>query len=95
MVYRLVDIDADEEGLGVEDLSDQQLAAGLLRPIPRLQTFFDRDGVRPSYQPTLPVKLDHRGSRLLKRYLDQGRCDIGAHPHIWSTARTVEGTPES
>lgn len=85
MAYLLVNIDTEEEGLFSERYPTGNWQLGHLRELPGLQAIFDRWGVRPTYMVTSPVALDPDGSACLKRFLDDGRCDIGGHLHPWAT----------
>ncbi|MBP7937172.1 MAG: hypothetical protein KA354_21215 [Phycisphaerae bacterium] len=85
MVWLLVNVDTEEEGLWGSTFPTSDWRLEHLAELPRLQALFDRYGVRPSYQVTSPVVQDDRASGLLQDYLDGGRCDIGAHLHTWST----------
>jgi hypothetical protein len=85
MAYLLVNIDTEEEGLWSGTLPTSNWKLDHLAELPRMQSIFDRYGVRPSYQLTSPVINDPRGGDLLQHLFAEGRCDIGAHPHPWST----------
>lgn len=85
MTWLLVNIDTEEEGLFGQHYPTDNWRLDHLRELPRLQAIFDRYRVRPTYQVTTPVVLDEPGSEILKRFLDEGRCDIGGHLHPWST----------
>ncbi len=51
----------------------------------RLHDFFARHGVRPTYVVTWPVARDPESAGTLRRLLDRGDCEIGAHHHAWET----------
>ena len=85
MACLLVNIDTEEEGLWSSTFPTSNWRLDHLAELPRLQAIFDRYGVRPSYQLTSPVVHDRHGSDLLENFHEEGRCDIGAHPHPWST----------
>src|SRR6185503_5309217 len=51
----------------------------------RLHEFFARHGVRPTYVITYPVARDERSAATLRRLLDRGDTEIGAHHHVWET----------
>jgi len=55
-----------------------------------LHDFFIRHGVRPTYVVTHPVATDPRSAEVLRRLLDQGHCEIGAHHHAWETPPCTE-----
>jgi hypothetical protein len=56
-----------------------------LYALPRLHALFARHGVRPTYVITHPVAADPRSADVLRRLLDGGDCEIGAHHHAWET----------
>ena len=85
MARLLVSIDTEEEGLFGKDYPTRDWRVGHLAELPWLQSIFDHFGVRPTYQVTTPVIMDDVGSDCLAQFLDQGRCDIGAHLHPWAT----------
>jgi hypothetical protein len=51
----------------------------------RLHEFFARYGVRPTYVVTYPVARDPRSAEVLRRLVNGGDCEIGAHHHAWET----------
>jgi peptidoglycan/xylan/chitin deacetylase (PgdA/CDA1 family) len=53
--------------------------------LPRLHALFARHSVRPTYVITHPVAADPRSADVLRRLLDAGDCEIGAHHHAWET----------
>jgi hypothetical protein len=50
-----------------------------------LQELFDEYDVRPTYLITYPVATHPRSVEILKRILDEGKCEIGMHCHPWNT----------
>jgi len=90
MPHLLVSIDTEEEGLFGSHYPTGNWQVGHLAELPRLQSLLDRFGVRPTYQVTTPVVRDRLGSGYLKQFLDEGRCDIGAHLHPWATEPVAE-----
>lgn len=85
MAYLLVNIDTEEEGLFGDSYPTRKWRLKHLAELPRLQSVFDAHQVRPTYQVTTPVVKNKRGSAILERFLQDGRCDIGGHLHPWST----------
>lgn len=53
--------------------------------VERAQAVFDRRGVRPCYLVSHPVAMDDRAASVLRGWLREGRCEIGAHLHPWVT----------
>jgi hypothetical protein len=51
----------------------------------RAQTVFRRHGVVPTYVVDYPVAADAQAAATLRRFADNGDCDIGAHLHPWVT----------
>jgi hypothetical protein len=56
-----------------------------LYALPVLHALFARHGVRPTYVITHPVATDPRSAEVLRRLLEGGDCEIGAHHHAWET----------
>ncbi len=56
-----------------------------IRALPRLQKLCDRHGIVPTYLVTWAVASDAESRDILQSLLAQGRCEIGAHLHAWST----------
>lgn len=56
-----------------------------MRHIGRAQTLFDRYELKPTYVIDYPVAHQPEGHALLREYLDEDRCTIGAHLHPWVT----------
>ncbi len=63
----------DPASTAVENIAFQHLA----------QDVFDRHGVRPTYVMDYPVASTPAAVAVLKGFLQDGRCDIGAHLHPW------------
>ncbi len=53
--------------------------------LPRLHDFFARHAIQPTYVITYPVACDGRSAEVLRRLLERGDCEIGAHHHAWET----------
>lgn len=49
------------------------------------QAVFDRHAVRPCYLASYPVVVDDEAAALLRGWLAQDRCTVGAHLHPWVT----------
>lgn len=52
---------------------------------PLAQEVFDRHGVVPTYAVDYPVANTPEAAAVLRGFMAQGRCDIGAHLHPWVT----------
>ncbi len=79
----VITIDTEEDNWGEYDLSIYSLRN--LERIGRIQEIFDRFGVTPTYLVTYPVATDKAASALLRKIMEDGRCEIGAHCHPWNT----------
>jgi hypothetical protein len=51
---------------------------------------FDRFGIVPTYMCDWPVTTSPASAATLRRLMDEGRCDIGAHLHPWVSPPYVE-----
>lgn len=82
-MYFAVTIDTEEDNWGEYDRSS--FSVENLRRIPRLQRMFDERGVRPTYLISYPVASSDLGVQTLRPIMDDGRCEVGTHPHPWNT----------
>ena len=76
-------VDTEEEFDWNAPYSRANTAVSAMRHIGRVQTIFDRFGVRPTYVIDYPVASQPEGYQPLLEIAAQGRCDIGAHVHPW------------
>ena len=53
--------------------------------LPALDDLFRRCGARPAYLITYPVAVDGRSADTIRRLIERGTCEIGAHHHVWET----------
>lgn len=53
--------------------------------INKLQALFDEFRVTPTYLVSYPVAANPESVALLRRILEDGRCEIGMHCHPWNT----------
>lgn len=53
--------------------------------VERAQAVFDRHGIRPCYLASYPVVMDDRAASVLRGWVRDGRCEVGAHLHPWVT----------
>jgi len=63
----------DAASTATENISHQVLA----------QDVFDRHGVVPTYVIDYPVASSDPARAVLRRFAEEGRCEIGAHLHPW------------
>ncbi len=79
--------------VGIDTESDNQWDAGARRhptfeniyALPSLHALFARHRVKPTYLITHPVACDGPSAAILREFLAQGGCEIGAHHHAWET----------
>lgn len=51
--------------------------------LPEAQAMFDQLGVRPTYVVDHPIASTPAASDILRGFLREGRCEVGAHLHPW------------
>ena len=56
---------------------------------PLSQAVLDEHGVVPTYVVDYPVASTPAAVTVLRRFLEQGRCEIGAHLHPWVNPPTI------
>lgn len=61
-----------------------------IRELPRAHELFARHAMRPSYLVSHRVATDREASATLRRLLEGGDCEIGAHCHPWETPPYIE-----
>jgi hypothetical protein len=84
MTYLLVGIDTEGDNQwDVAARANQRFEN--IYALPALHARFARHGVRPTYVVTHPVATDGRSAEVLRRLLEGGDCEIGAHHHAWET----------
>ena len=93
-MFLAITIDVEED-----NWSDYNSAPVLsnIGKLTELQTVFDNYNVKPTYLISYPVATDKNSISILRKILDQGRCEIGAHLHPWNTPpfeeeKTVKNT---
>ena len=81
-MYLAITIDVEED-----NWSDYNSAPVLsnIGKLTELQTVFDKYYVKPTYLISYPVATDKNSIFILRKILDQGRCEIGTHLHPWNT----------
>lgn len=81
-MYLAITIDTEED-----NWSDYESAPALsnIEKLPELQTLFDKYGMKPTYLVSYPVAADKNSVSVLRRIMEDGRCEIGAHLHPWNT----------
>lgn len=79
----VVTIDTEEDQWGGS--SHDGFSFKNIERIPSLQCLFDKYDVIPTYLITYPVAKDENSVKILRRIFDDGKCEIGTHPHSWNT----------
>jgi peptidoglycan/xylan/chitin deacetylase (PgdA/CDA1 family) len=82
-MYLIVTIDTEEDNWGEYNHSEYSLSN--IERIPYLQELFDEFDIKPTYLITYPVATNERYISILKKIMDEGKCEIGAHCHPWNT----------
>jgi hypothetical protein len=83
-------IDTEEEFDWGAPLSRASTSVKHLRFLSRIQSLFDRYGVRPTYVIDFPVASQADGYEPLRELVASNRCRVGAHLHPWVTPPHVE-----
>ncbi len=79
----IVVIDTEEEFDWSADPDRDANQVTAMEHIERAQSIFREYGIRPCYVVDYPVATQPEGNQLLKKYLQQGQCEIGVHLHPW------------
>lgn len=79
----IVTIDTEEDNWEHYSATDNPVEN--IRKIVRLQSLFDMFGVKPTYLITYPVATNPTSVEILKKILEDGKCEIGMHCHPWNT----------
>lgn len=82
-MYLTITIDVEEDNWGQYHVKNPELTN--IEKIPILQSIFDRFGIKPTYLITYPVATDYKSVSILKKILDNDRCEIASHIHPWNT----------
>jgi hypothetical protein len=79
----VITIDTEEDGWG--DYSDACSSVENIGQLPVVQKIFNRVGAVPTYLIDYPAVSDEAARRILSKFLNEGRCEIGMHCHPWNT----------
>jgi peptidoglycan/xylan/chitin deacetylase (PgdA/CDA1 family) len=82
-LYLVITIDTEEDNWGEYDRASYSVEN--ISRLPRLQDVFDRRGIRPTYLISHPVATAAVAIDFLGRLQQDGRCEVGTHPHPWNT----------
>lgn len=93
-MYLAITMDVEEDNWS--DYSSEPVLSNIGK-LTELQSVFDRYGVKPTYLISYPVATHKDSISILRKILDRGRCEIGAHLHPWNTPpfeeeKTVKNT---
>jgi hypothetical protein len=83
-------VDTEEEFDWAAPLSRERTGVDHMLRIGRIQSIFDRYGVKPTYVIDYPVASQPNGFTPLREIAQSGRCTIGAHLHPWVTPPMAE-----
>jgi hypothetical protein len=86
----LVVVDTEENFDWNGAYSSSSTAVHGMRRIEKLQSIFDRFGIKPAYMVDYAIASQHAGYGPLIDIVATGRCEIGAHLHPWINPPTVE-----
>ncbi len=79
----VVVIDTEEDWF---DAWDAPTSVANIAVLPEIQRrCFDPLGVRPTYLITYPVATDEACAAIFRELIAQGRCEVGAHVHNWTS----------
>ncbi len=78
-------VDAEEEFHWGRPVSARNNATSSIRYQKRAHEIFSCYDARPTYLVTYPIASDPSAASVLREYLTDGKCDIGAQLHPWVT----------
>jgi phosphatidylinositol alpha-1,6-mannosyltransferase len=87
-------VDAEEEFHWGTPVSARNNATASIRHQKRAHEIFSCYDARPTYLVTYPIASDPSAAAVLREYLADGRCDVGAQLHPWVTPPFDGGTEE-
>jgi len=91
-MYLIVTIDTEEDNWS--HYSPTGHTVRNIERIPYLQDLFDERDIKPTYLITYPVATNEKSVCVLKKILDEGKCEIGSHCHPWNTPPFEEENTE-
>jgi hypothetical protein len=77
-----IDTEADDQW---SDRGRRELTVRNAQELPKLQSLCNGFGVRPSYLVTHEMATRDESMHLLRAMAAQGRCEVGAHLHPWTS----------
>ena len=81
-MYLAITIDVEEDNWS--NYATEPVLSNIEK-ISTLQALFDRYSVKPTYLVTYPVAADRNAVSILRKIMEDGRCEIGTHVHPWNT----------
>lgn len=88
-------VDAEEEFEWAEPLAPQHRGTVSIRAQRSAHTLFAYYGIRPTYLVTYPLAAEDSAIGVLREYLADGLCEIGAQLHPWVTPPFAPGARET
>ena len=96
MLHLIVGIDTESDNQWVKE-SRLKPTYENIYALPQLDELFRKSGTAPTYLITYPVATEPRSAETIRRLAERGRCEIGAHHHVWETppcdANEANGLP--
>ncbi len=86
----LLTVDTEEEWNWAGEFPRPPFSTDNIEQIPAFQSFCQELGVQPTYFVDHAVADCPSHAAMLRRYFDNGECDIGAHLHPWATPPITE-----
>jgi phosphatidylinositol alpha-1,6-mannosyltransferase len=88
-------VDAEEEFEWSEPLAPQPRGTGSIGAQRVAHALFAHYGIKPTYLLTYPLASEASAVAVLREYLADGLCDIGAQLHPWVTPPFTQGLTEA
>jgi phosphatidylinositol alpha-1,6-mannosyltransferase len=88
-------VDAEEEFEWAEPLAPQHRGTVSIRAQRSAHTLFAHYGIKPTYLITYPLAAEDGAVAVLRDYLADGLCEIGAQLHPWVTPPYASGVTET
>jgi phosphatidylinositol alpha-1,6-mannosyltransferase len=88
-------VDAEEEFEWAEPLAPQYRGTVSIRAQRSAHTLFAHYGIKPTYLITYPLATEDSAVAVLREYLADGVCEIGAQLHPWVTPPFASGARET
>src|SRR3990170_7715819 len=82
-MYVIITVDVEEDNWG--DFENKNPSLLHINKLCKLQELFDRYLIKPTYLLTYPVAIDRNAISILRRIVEDKRCEIGTHLHPFNT----------